>query len=143
MNMAKKKIDTAPNTYFRNRFTTDKLLDKNGCGFEIRALKHKEFAFMQANARNDMQMAFWAFRLGVVALVGLKDENGVEAVLFQETFKDPLGGDIRYMGDAQFENLDVNVVATIAAEILKLSKLSAEDTARLFLPRHPETAKPD
>ena len=62
---------------------------------------------MEANSSSEVQRSYWIFRLGVVSLINMKDENGKSVELFQEEYKDPIGGDIKYMGDAQFEDLDI------------------------------------
>lgn len=127
----KPKIDTTKNVLFRNRLTTDRLTNADGIGFEVRALKHKEFAFMEANSTTEIQKTYWIFRMGVVSFINMKDEAGKSVELFQEEFKDPIGGNIKYMGEAQFENLDVGVVGAIATAIANLSKINLEDLKKL------------
>ena len=127
----KQKIDTTPNVYFRNRLATEKLVDGNGVGFEIRALKHSEFAFVQANSEQETHYLLWMFRLGVVSFVGIDDEAGKSVELFQESHITPLGAEVKYMGEEQCEMFGLDVITNVVKHIGELSNLGDMDKVKL------------
>ena len=127
----KTKIDTTPNVYFRNTLATEKLVDANGVGFEIRALKHSEFAFVQANSTHETHYLLWMFRLGVVSFIGIQDEAEKNVKLFQESHITPLGSEVKYMGEEQCEMFGLDVITNVVKHIGDLSKLSDLDKTKL------------